>query len=50
MVRSATMNPITTTVKVCFAELDDSRRKEAATEVGREALPESTAAVRSVQP
>ena len=44
------MNPTTTTVKVCFAEFDDSRRKEAATDAGREVPPESTAAIRSVQP
>jgi hypothetical protein len=44
------MKPTTTTVKVCFAEFDDSRRKEPVTDEGREAPPESTTGVRSVRP
>jgi hypothetical protein len=44
---SAKMKPNTTTVRVCFAEFDDSRRKEPDKEASLEALPESTMSLES---
>ena len=46
----ATMKLTTTTVKVCSTELNDSRSKDSVTDAGREASPESTTEVRTVQP